>query len=86
MARLEQKPYPQPEQIWQHLKTRHVVKIVGLHMVSANYKDGDTIFINGWKKAKSDIEPDDQCVIFFGDGQYYVREINNFLERFERCD
>lgn len=83
----DQKPYPRQGEKWQHIKTGHVVKVFGLHMIWSNYKDGASIYLPlpcRMCTAKSDIKGPAQCVIFKGSEQVFVREIGNFLERFER--
>lgn len=81
--------YPRVGETWKHIKTGFVVQIFGLHIVWADYKDGEKIWLRFFPEpsactAKSDIKASDQCVIYTGSQQSFVREIGNFLERFER--
>lgn len=88
-AGIDQKPYPRQGEQWRHVGTGHVVRVLGLHMIWSDYRDGDGIWLPirlpgpCLCKAKSEIKRGSQCVIFTGSEQAYVREIGNFLERFE---
>lgn len=88
-AGIDQKPYPRQGEQWRHVKTGHVVRVIGLHMIWSDYQDGASIWLPSpcrMCKAKSGIVSGSQCVIFKGNDQAYVREIGNFLEKFERVE
>lgn len=79
--RVIDKPYPRCGERWLHPDSGHVVTVwrlcIGRWGLSKNLDF--MVFAKG-----PEIGVDDQCVIFQGSNNYYIRTVENFLERFER--